>query len=103
AQTVEAYPHAVRAEAGDRLARDDVGPLGQCDGAEAAGIVPDRMRTDHVDAGLLEPQSRPRAEVAAGRVLERSEEIIEDRVRPGVLVEVGAQAGEELLAAHVGH
>ena len=91
------------AQAGHWLARDDVGLLGEGDRGEATGLIPGGKSADHVHTGLLEPQARPCAQVAAGRILERAEQVVQHGVRPGMVREVPLHAGEELLAAHIGH
>ena len=68
---------------------------------ERAVVVDGELGAQRVDAGGLEPELRPVAEVAAGRALQRAQQVGEGGVAVGVLGEVLAQPGEEGLHADV--
>ena len=61
------------------------------------------LRRQGVDAGGLQPEPAPLVQVAAAGLLEFGHEVAELGVLPGVLAEVLAHAGHELLRAHPGH
>src|ERR671920_388538 len=72
---------------GDRLVR-------------AAGTDRD-LRPQRVDLRRLQPLGGELAQLAAGGRLQRGEQVVERRVAPRVLAEVGPQAGQERVEPDV--
>ncbi len=97
-RVVEADADAVRAQGGELVG----GALPHREARVAPRVVQREVGGEGVHPGGLQPGLRPGVQVASGRLLERLEEVGELAVAEGVLLEVGAQAGEELLLADVG-
>ena len=81
--------------AGCRLLDDS-----ECD--EAVLTVAAVVGPQRVHPGCLQPLLRPGRQVPAGRFLQRGEQVPQGGVAPGILREVGADPGQEVVPAHVG-
>ena len=80
---------------GGRCLLPDHHPLVRAVGADG------HLRAQRVDLRGLQPLGGELAQLPAGGRLQLGQQVVEGGVAPGVLAEVGAQAGQERLLAHV--